>query len=276
MGVNNKVLLDNAKTFIDTRIKSNSDYKNDTENLLKHTQVYKDVCEESGDLEIIKLNSMNIDVVFGGTVSTAYSIDGDNCRVAMLDFADAKRPGGWVVEGAPTQEENMCRCTNLYETLVQEKCLKEYYDYNFECGIPDAENHYNEPYTDALIYAENVTIFKDDVTYKPVAPKYVDVIVSPAPCGNCDGLEDIFIHRMEGIVKSAYLHGVTHLVLGAWGCGAFMQNPKVVAKCFAQVLKKYPVFESVIFAIRPTIVNGKIIKDKTFVAFEKQFRSSLF
>lgn len=269
-------VVSNAMVFVDTRIKSNGLYKQATENLLKHTTVY----EDAGSIEVDCVNminpDMNVEVILGGTVSTAYSLVDDNRIVAMLDFADAKRPGGWVKEGAPTQEENMCRCTNLYETLVQEKCLKDYYDFNFERGISDCENHYDEPYTDALIYAEGVTIFKDDTTYKEVLPKQVDVIVSPAPCGRCDGLEDILRHRMEGIVMAAYVHGVTHLVLGAWGCGAFMQNPKVVAKCFADVLKKFPVFESVIFAIRPTIVGGRMIKDKTFTAFEKQFRKQLF
>lgn len=269
----------NAEIFMDTRKKSNTIYLQDTKNLLEHTEVYEDACEDIDYSNLVVVPNTDITVVHGGTVSTAYSIKDKNpsCRVAMLDFADAKRPGGWVIEGAQTQEENMCRCTNLYETLVQEKCIKNYYEFNMECGIPDSENHYNEPYTDALIYAENVAIFKDDETYKSIPVRYVDVIVSPAPCGKCDALEDILMYRMEGILQVAYKHGVTHLVLGAWGCGAFMQSPKVVASCFARVLKKFPVFESVVFAIRPTINDGgKIIKDRIFMAFEKQFRAPLF
>ena len=269
--------INNAKVFMDTRNKSQTLYSHDTNLLLANTQVYSDPDLEISDSDIIRCNNMDISVVFGGTVSTAYAIKNDGCRVAMLDFADAKRPGGWVVEGAQTQEENMCRCTNLYETLVQKKCLNEYYDFNLEHGVPDAENHYDEPYTDALIYAENVAIFKDDSTYKDIPIKYVDVIVSPAPCGKCDNLRELLLHRMRGIVKSAYMHKVTHLVLGAWGCGAFLQKPRDVANCFAVVLKEFPVFESVIFAIRPTVSrNNKVVRDKTFVAFDTAFKKPLF
>lgn len=271
------IWINNANVFVDTRNKSQTIYSDDTKNLLSNTQVYNDADLEIDDSGIVYNSNMDIKVVMGGTVSTAYALKNDDCRVAMLDFADAKRPGGWVVEGAQTQEENMCRCTNLYETLVQDKCVDEYYEFNLEHGVPDAESHYDEPYTDALIYAENVAIFKDDSTYKDIPVKYVDVIVSPAPCGKCDNLREVLLHRMRGIIKSAYAHNVTHIVLGAWGCGAFLQNPREVANCFAIALKEFPVFESVIFAIRPTMSrNNRVIRDKTFVAFNNAFKRPLF
>lgn len=267
----------NADVFKDTRNKSQTLYRHDTNILLNNTMVYKDACNEIDDASVIKNEEMNIKVVYGGTVSTAYSIKNNDCRVAMLNFADAKRPGGWVVEGASTQEENICRCTNLYETLIQEKCIDKYYMFNFEHGIHDTEYHYNEPYTDALIYAENVAIFKDDITYEMLPVKYVDVITSPAPCGVVYDVEEVLRHRMRGIIKSACSRGVTHIVLGAWGCGAFGQDPKIVAKCFAQVLDEYPVFKEVIFAIRPTIIhNKKVSEDYTFISFENVIRRNLF
>ena len=239
-----------AKIFEDTRNKSRLVYIDDTRYLLNHTFIYPD-----GSYEIIPDSDMNINhdmrikVISGGSVSTAYNIKNSGRRVAMLNFADAKRPGGWVIEGAQTQEENICRCTNLYETLIQKKCLEGYYNVNMAFGIPDAENHYIEPYTDTLIYSENVAIFKDDVNYNDLPVKYVDVITCPAPCGGVN-TENVLMRRMEKIIKVAYAHKVTHLILGAWGCGAFGQNPVVVANCFKSVLDKYPVFDSVIFAIR--------------------------
>lgn len=239
----------NAKVFKDTRKKSLTTYRSATEKLFDDTYVYDDADTLIADDEL-KKRDMEISVVVGGTVSTAYNLVSDYRKVAMLNFADAKRPGGWVIEGANTQEENMCRCTNLYETLVQKKCMDGYYGFNMLVGVPDKENHYIEPYADAMIYSENVTIFKDDKTYADVQPKQVDVITSPAPCGVIYNVQNILIHRMRGIVKAAYLHGVTHLVLGAWGCGAFMQDPETVATCFKQVLQEFPVFKSVVFAIR--------------------------
>lgn len=239
----------NEKVFEDTRIKSTTIFSNDTDTLKNNTIVVPAKDEIISDTDLVLQDNMQIKVVHGGTVSTSYKLKNDNNRIAMLNFADAKRPGGWVVEGAYTQEENMCRCTNLYETLIQPKCIKDYYRVNLEFGVKDAEQHYNEPYTDTLIYSENVAIFKDDQNYKDIPVKYVDVITCPAPCGYVKNTEKILKRRMRRIFKIAYTHNVTHLVLGAWGCGAFGQNPEIVASCFNEVLKELPVFKYVIFAI---------------------------
>ena len=260
----------NAKVFADTRKKSKGAFKDATSSLLKHTMVYKDADDLVSDNDLVRNSKMKIDVILGGTASTAYSLqERTGEKVAMLNFADAKRPGGWVVDGAPTQEENLCRCTNLYETLIQKKCKENYYDMNIKFSVADADTHCVEPYLDALIYAENVTIFKDDETYEDISPRYVDVITCPSPCGVFNNVDNIMKHRIRGIIKSAYAHGAQHIVLGAWGCGAFMQNPKTVSRCFKEVLAEFPVFKSVIFAIKPTI--GKY-EDRTYKIFYNTFR----
>lgn len=263
----------NCDVFKDTRNKSNTIYSEDTDKLLENTLVYSDANEILTD-DVVINNDMKIKVIHGGTVSTAYELKKDNNHVAILNFADAKRPGGWVIEGAPTQEENICRCTNLYETLIQPRCLIDYYQFNKDNGIADAEQHYDEAYTNAMIYAKDVAIFKDDVNYDDIPVKHVDVITSPAPCGVVDNVEMILKDRMRGIIKAAYFNNVTHIILGAWGCGAFGQSPRIVARCFAEVLKELPVFDTVIFAIRCTV--GLEYKDVTFKVFEKQFRKPLF
>lgn len=261
----------NIAVFKDTIKKSNTIYKQATDALKENTRVFDDADNIFTDKELILNDNMKISVVAGGTVSTAYKMKvSDNKYVAMLNFADAKRPGGWVAEGAQTQEENICRCTNLYAAITQPKCMTNYYGLNLKAGIPDSERHYNEPYTDALIYSPSVAIFKDDITYDDVPVRFVDVITSPSPCGNVGGVESILEHRMRGIFKVAHYYGVTSIVLGAWGCGAFGQNPEVVAKCFANVLKELPLFDEVVFAIRPTAVRD-YWDDVTFSAFAKQF-----
>ena len=273
---NRRNKLNNIEVFKDTRKLSQTIYKDSTESMKKYTKVYRDADDIIADKDMNINSNMEIRVIQGGTVSTADALANSDAKIAMLNFADAKRPGGWVIEGAPTQEENICRCTNLYETLVQPYCIKNYYKVNLDFGVPDAEQHYVEPYTDCLIYSKDVAIFKDDITYDDIPVRYVDVITSPAPCGNFKGVEPVLLHRMRGIVKSAYVNGVTCLILGAWGCGAFGQNPKVVSRCFAKVLKEFPVFDSVIFAIRPTGDTGLYRKDVIFNVFNAAFISSLF
>ena len=193
-----------------------------------------------------------ISIINSGTVSAAYKIKKDNFKahVAMLNFADAKRPGGWVLDGAPTQEENMCRCTNLYESLITDKCDLQYYKVN---NVNDnANEHDTEAYTDTVIYSPGVAIFKDDVKYEKVSPKFVDVITCPAPCGPVNNVYDVLVRRIRKMLMIAVDNGVTDIVFGAWGCGAFGQNPKVVARAFADVLTECPVIKNVVFAIKET------------------------
>ena len=121
----------NIDVFYDTRDKSVAEFSEDTDKLLKNTFVYKDAYELISSDEMPHNNDMEIVVIEGGTVSTAYDIKKNRGgRVAMLNFADALVPGGLVLDGASTQEENICRCTNLYESLIQKKCKEQYYDVN--------------------------------------------------------------------------------------------------------------------------------------------------
>ena len=48
----------------------------------------------------------------------------------------------------------------------------------------------------------------------------------------------------------AAAHGHRTLVLGAWGCGVFRNDPHTVASAFAGALREVGQFDRVIFAIR--------------------------
>lgn len=194
--------------------------------------------------------NMNMYVVNGGTVETGkkFALSYDSLtfgkRTAILNFADGIEPGGLVLVGETTQEENICRCSNLYASLTTDRAWAEYYDYNAtKFGI----------YSDRIIYSRNVLFFKDDVTYEREAPYFMDVITCPAPSQKIMDKQlehDILYRRIEQIIKSAIDNDVNNLILGAWGCGAFGQNPEVVSRCFADVLMNYNAFDNVVFAIR--------------------------
>ena len=246
---------DNVSIFKATRISSQTQYAEDTARLLESVEFYVDADNEiivsEQEIERALNFTHSISFVAGGTVNTAYKeVSETGKRVAMLNFADAKRPGGWVLDGAPTQEENICRCTNIYEALITDACADKYYKPN---NLFNTEDHLDEPYSDRMIYLPDALIFKDDTTYINLPECKVDVIVSPAPCGRVPNVERVLIHRMRGIIKAAYIHGVDTLILGAWGCGAFGQSPETVARCFAIALHSLSVLvPKVIFAIRTT------------------------
>ena len=257
---NNKLV----QIFNDTRNMSNIKYAEDTANAKKLAKV---VDIEDADILMNMAKKQKIVFCNTGTVNAGYveSLTKEQYdNVAILNFADAIIPGGLVLYGAPTQEENICRCSNLYETLLE---CPLYYNLNRVLGTSE--------YLDVMIYSPNVLVFKDDVTYQQVNPVYMDVITCPAPsCRMSDKrAEEIFTRRIRKILIAAQKQGVNKIVLGAWGCGAFGQDPSVVGKCFAKVLKDVNAFDKVIFAIRSSQgMNEHSNYDEFKKAFESEYR----
>lgn len=174
-------------------------------------------------------------------------------RVAVLNFASATNPGGGVEDGAFAQEECLCRCSTLYPVLCKDEFIQNYYRFHRR-----RSDHF---YTDACIYAPDVAIIKSDVEEPKRLPKKdwrpVDVITCAAPNLWFDpkGLSDeeqlrIHLKRGERIFQVAKANHVDVLVLGAFGCGAFRNNPKVVALAYRQLVEKYgKYFTAIEFAV---------------------------
>ena len=237
------------KVFEDTMNKAYNEYKEETNALRKpkQTKVYEKPIHIS--TPIIPTRRMNISVVNDGTVNAGHRLARDCGKTAILNFADALVPGGLVLTGATTQEENICRCSNLYASITTKTAKKRYYDVNNKY-ISKYNRH--GVYTDNLIYSKDVLFFKDDANYLDVEPYHMDVITCPAPSCKLSMYAEynVIVNRIEQIIKSAIVNGVKNIVLGAWGCGAFGQDPYVVAEGFRQALLKYPLFDNVVFAIR--------------------------
>lgn len=248
---------DNIRVFADTLKQIGKTYGADKSEVRCYTKYHS--ADYSDD-------HTPITMVHGGTVSTGYANVADDMRVAILNFANATVPGGCVMGGSNAQEENICRCTNLYPLLAADECEEGYYKPN---GIANLCTQAGV-YTDSIIYARDVIVFKDDVTYDNIEPKVLDVITCPAPSARLADLEAVVIYanRIKEIVISAIDNDVDCIVLGAWGCGAFGQNPELIAKAFAIVLNWYGgYFEKIIFAIRAT----PFASDDFYTIFEQVF-----
>ena len=187
--------------------------------------------------------------------------------VGVLNFASSTNPGGGVTKGSTAQEECLCRCSNLYLTLYQEKCIREYYNVN--------KKYMSNLGSDAIIYSRNVYVFKDkDYNMLPVEDRfYVDVLTCAAPNlrenprnqYNIDASEEkltltdeelynIHVKRARNILNVAVKNEDDYLILGAFGCGAFRNNPEIVAKAYKDVLQDYMhCFKVIDFAI----IDGK-------------------
>lgn len=185
-------------------------------------------------------------------------------KTAVHNFASASHPGGGVENGASAQEECLCRCSGLFFNLNTPDMWAGFY-------TPHRDAH-DSIHNDDIIYTPDVLVFKSD-TANPVLMDEsdwynVDVITCAAPNlrerpGNKynpgDGgpvkvtdkaLYDIHVKRLRRILDVAVNEGAEVVILGAFGCGAFMNSPEVVARANADVIKEYLyAFKCIEFAV---------------------------
>lgn len=174
-------------------------------------------------------------------------------KVAVLNFASATNPGGGVAKGSKAQEEALCRCSTLFPVLNTQELQEKFYRFHQE--------HQDTRYTDACIYTPGITVFKTDTSIpERLSPEYwrqVDVISCAAPnlrkvpynrmnpgTGPAIPVSDrelLEIHKTRGrkIFRVAVANGVDTLILGAFGCGAFMNSPSVVARAYRGILEEF-------------------------------------
>ena len=175
-------------------------------------------------------------------------------KVCALNFANSFNPGGGVTKGATAQEESLCRVSTLYPALADKKMMKDFYLPHRAKG-----NYLNN---DDIIYTPDVIVFKTDSYLPSITPKNqwfnVNVITCAAPDLRSYDLNDIsdaqlmamHVYRAKRIIETAIYFGNEVLILGAFGCGAFLNNPQIVANAYKQVLPDYiHAFECIEFAI---------------------------
>lgn len=173
-------------------------------------------------------------------------------RIAVLNFASATSPGGGVKSGSSAQEESLCRCSTLFPVLAQEALQEKYYFPNKRLG--------DNLYTDACIYTPGIKIFKSEESHPKRLPreKWIDADVITCAAPNlrkaeplpADHLYGLHLRHGRRILDVALDNHAEVLILGAFGCGAFRNDPKVVANAYATLMEEYrEAFDEVEFAI---------------------------
>lgn len=155
-------------------------------------------------------------------------------RVCALNFASAKNPGGGFLSGAQAQEECLARASALHACLERQM---KYYEANRGCQ--------SLLYTDHIIVAPRVPVFRDDEDRLLEEPWAATILTAPAPNAGAiaknqpellDQVEPTFRRRIEMVLSAAVAFDQTAIVLGAWGCGVFGNDPAMVAGLFAEFL----------------------------------------
>ena len=190
--------------------------------------------------------------------------------VLCLNFASAKNAGGGFLGGSQAQEESLARASALYACIEP---IREYYETNRKCGT--------SLYTHHMIYSPDVPVFRDDDDELLAKPYHVSIITAPAvnrgaiaknEAERLDEVEPTMRERIDHVLGVAAQKKYRRLVLGAWGCGVFRNDPRQVSGWFAEHLhgEKYQnEFDSVVFAVLDHTALLDVI-----TPFEQQFLGS--
>jgi uncharacterized protein (TIGR02452 family) len=189
-------------------------------------------------------------------------------RIGVLNFASAKNPGGGFLRGANAQEESLARSSGLYYSLRQCPDFYAFHRAQDTCL-----------YSDRMIYSPACPVLRDDAGNWLVRPYVVDFITSPAPNAgvilqneptNRDAIVPVLTERAGKILALAAYQGCDSLVLGAWGCGVFRNDPIVVADVFYRYFCSDGIFSNrfrhVLFSVYDTTRTRS-----TYDAFAKLF-----
>lgn len=195
-------------------------------------------------------------------------VEGDLGSTLCLNFASAKNPGGGFLGGSQAQEESLARSSALYASLTTQN---EYYDTNRACRTA--------LYTDYMILSPNVPVFRDDEGNLLADPYCVSMLTSPAVNAGAikknepdkeELIRPTMAKRIAKVLAVAAHHGYEHLILGAWGCGVFRNDPVEIAELFADALLRDGPFRnrfaSVTFAVFDGTEDERIVRP-----FREQF-----
>jgi uncharacterized protein (TIGR02452 family) len=184
-------------------------------------------------------------------------------HVMCLNFASTKNPGGGFLGGALAQEECIARASGLYPCLLKADAYYQYHRKLDTCL-----------YSDHMIYSPGVPVFKDEEGELLDEPVCVTIITSPAvnagvvrrqEAGKADQIVPVMKRRIEKLLGLCLHYQHDTLVLGAWGCGVFQNEPEEIAQLFLEALSANQ-FRKIVFAV-------KTDKERIIEPFRERFLS---
>ncbi len=170
--------------------------------------------------------------------------DGKTC---VLNFASFKNPGGGFLRGTVAQEEYLCQNSTLYNVISQ---FPAFYEKN-------RLNTYDALYRNRAIYSPGIVVLPSEVK--------VDVLSCAAPNIKASRMIDskkvqAVISRIKFVLDILEKEACDTVILGAFGCGVFGNDPRFVAKTFRSQGVLHRGFKRVVFAIP----NSKSVNHRAF------------
>jgi len=259
----------------------NNILKKSIENSIKNTILYKEDFKFDLSQNNQKSNKYNISISKYRTFQCIkhFFLKNKNLKNCVLNFANAYFPGGAALSGARAQEESLCRASTLYPCLNTPYLKENYYKYHSQ----------KKHETNRLFYIPRIIVFKTDENNFPELMKEndwyeLDVITCAAHNQQAKELNNIEIFnlnydRIKQILGSAISNNVDNIVLGAFGCGVFSNDPKIISRVFKKLLideEYYKYFINIHFAIfsskndSPNLIEFKNTFQKYIIEIEDE------
>jgi uncharacterized protein (TIGR02452 family) len=189
-----------------------------------------------------RFRETRVKVVNDTTLSVAKQLTTSDERTAVLNFANGVEPGGGFLNGSLAQEETLCRSSALHATLEGDPM----YEAHRKLEIPMASSNW-------IIRSPSVPVFRKDDGSPEDAPWNLTFLTCAAPFAPHVGQprsHELLDTRIQRVLEVAASRGHTSLILGAWGCGAFQNDPEVVAGLFRKHLENFAGhFREIVFAV---------------------------
>jgi len=237
-------------------------FASEIQHSIDHTKIYSPESFNEMILPAPRFTTTKIIVSDLDSVSAAYAYGTKENRTAILDFSDFTRVSGLFLSGSGAQEECLCHESALHS--VQKAFTESFYDENarIKKGLVNKDLYVNR-----ALYSEDVIFIHNDIV------KAYDVITCACPnfyrgkrfhAIDPEKNDVALQERIRFVLQVASNHNVDLLLLGAYGCGVFSQDPYRVAYLFKEYLAKEfdGTFETVVFPIPGSATkNHKIFKE---------------
>lgn len=221
--------------------------KNVKEIICEHMKLRRESCVDEMPIMVT-----NKDAFSGALDMSRNSSFGE---IAVLNFANPVNPGGGVKYGAIAQEEDLCRKSTLFVSLESESVAEFYRFHKIDCDCFASHS---------IIVSPNVEVFRS--YNNDLLPYTFSVAVISCAAPIFDGIKrksysydeytSLLYERIMGILSVCEKMGYTKLVLGAWGCGSFSNDPKLMAKLFYKALCQFNgAFKEIEFAVFGGVEN---------------------
>ncbi len=204
------------------------------------------------------------------TIAVAEARVAQGYRVAILNLASAVSPGGGWLNGSQAQEESLARASTLVHSLRDD----EFYF--------DTSHHRNPFYNDTVIVSPAVPFFRHHEGQFIDTPWHADVITSAAVHAKAvhrympERSHEIALHmqyRTQKVFQVATTLDADILILGAWGCGAFHNNPNDIAQIMRDMMDVVDMrrFVAIDFAVADLYAPPL-----NYLAFARRFDGQVF